>query len=141
MAYRIHREVIMRVVTGLAPKLKEVHPLHFCEGAGIYDETSWQPWKGFTLDNEKHSSSRGSLRFLQILTYKEITSKLVKGWSGSTGFSVLGTLKLESVIKEDAAEFLSTNCNFPSLTNLSLKLGARYHSGPPPTGDYFDAAD
>lgn len=144
MAYGIanyEREAVMRLVAGLAPNLKEVHLFHFSEGVGIYDETPWQPWKGFTLDNEKHSSSQGSLRFLRLSTYEDITSQLVKDWRASTDFSVLRTLKLESIIEEDAAEFLSTNCSFPSLTNLSLKLGARNHDDPPPTRDYFDAAN
>ncbi|KFY95394.1 hypothetical protein V500_02786 [Pseudogymnoascus sp. VKM F-4518 (FW-2643)] len=116
MAYgnpNYEREALMRLVTGLAPNLKEVHMFHRSEG----------------------------LQFLRLSTYEDTTSQLVKDWRASTDFSVLRSLKLESVMQEDAAEFLSTNCSFPSLTNLYLKLGARYYMDPSPTKEYFDAAN
>ncbi|KFY29855.1 hypothetical protein V494_08427 [Pseudogymnoascus sp. VKM F-4513 (FW-928)] len=107
----------------------------------VSDGTPSQPWKGFTLGNDKHSSPRGSLQFLKFSSSEGITIQLVKDWRASTDFSVLKTLKLGVQLQRDAAEFLTTNCSFPSLANLSLHLHARHYSNPSDKKGYYDSAN
>jgi hypothetical protein len=109
-----HAEATMRLVAGMAPNLKEVHMLH--------DVGAWPPWKGFTLDKERHRFSPGSLRFLQLESYSSIMKELVEDWRAHTDFSVLRVLKLQNVLEEDALNFLAMNCRFPSLVTLALRL-------------------
>ncbi|KFY16324.1 hypothetical protein V492_01420 [Pseudogymnoascus sp. VKM F-4246] len=134
-------EAAMRLIRGLAPNLKEVHLFDHRYSTYISDGTPSQPWKGFTLDNDKHSSLRGLLQCLEFSSLEGIAIQLVKDWWASTDFSVLKTLKLGDKLQRDAAEFLTTNCSFPSLANLSLHLHAPYSSDPSGTKDYYDSVN
>ncbi|OBT41347.1 hypothetical protein VE00_08507 [Pseudogymnoascus sp. WSF 3629] len=133
------REAAIRLVAGLAPNLKEVHIFQGPPSRFPYNRLEiMPPWKGSTVDNEKHELSQGSLRCLQLPNYYTIS--ILRDLRVHNDFSILRTLQFKSGIDIKSLNFL-TSCTFSSLTNLVLSLIIEQGYGAPPLPeDYCYAA-
>lgn len=121
-----HEEAVMRIAAGLAPNLKEARVFRAAAGWSLAlmraFETPRKPWQGFALNKQKHISTPGSLRHLQLAGHGCIIRQVVENWSRHTDFSVLRTLELESDIEADVLHCLATKCDFSSLKTLVMIL-------------------
>ncbi|KFY06667.1 hypothetical protein V492_07853 [Pseudogymnoascus sp. VKM F-4246] len=129
-------EAIIQLVAGVAPNLSEVHI--FQGSPGRYHYNGQGAWSGFTLDNKNRPLSRGALRCLQLSGYDGI--HLLRSLRAHNDFSLLRTLLFKSGIDEITHDFLATNCSFPSLTGLALRLVTMPSSDVPLSKDYYRAA-
>ncbi|QGA12770.1 hypothetical protein EYB26_000415 [Talaromyces marneffei] len=121
------------LVSGLTQQLK----ILVVTGLG----SSWcyysPPWTGFTLQD------RGLLEHLEIRETKhhqleQNTKEDIEKWNQATDFSVLKTFKLITYSTLSALEYMTTNCQFRSLTKLTIQFRPdwiRHHPF-----DYYSAA-
>lgn len=131
-------EALRYLVSGLAPQLKIMIVTHL-RG---YRRTptryfSPPPWIGYTLQGG------GLLEHLEIREtdsrhMRQITKEDIERWNQDTDFSVLKTLKLRDCSKMDALEYMTTRCQFRSLTKLTIHFKPKWHRGHP--SDYYSAA-
>ncbi|KAK2850648.1 hypothetical protein FQN49_005460 [Arthroderma sp. PD_2] len=123
-----HEATAARLMTCLAPNLREVH-------MKLWTRNRNPPLSpGIDMD----LSTMSSLQCLQLYTP---ATDVIALWNQWIDFSSLRVLRLEGCIKQDALEYLATECSFPSLVTLKLnithdkRLRLRPVRSPPP--DHF----
>ncbi|KAI9932454.1 hypothetical protein MW887_008695 [Aspergillus wentii] len=112
-----NKYALMRL-TSLAPNLKEVH--HYANNRRM--TRGWEPWSGFTQDENKDTPSLGSLRCLRLCDTIPIEEEFIRDWAAHTDFSKLETLRIETEISQDAMEYLVEECDLSSLKILVLNM-------------------
>ncbi|KAI1096086.1 hypothetical protein F5B19DRAFT_218735 [Rostrohypoxylon terebratum] len=126
-----HVGAVLRMVSGLAPNLKEVHLFRNRERRWDESEehSSFVPtWRNLPISQEC-PGVMGSLSCLQLwglntLVRSRVEPHVLKDWSRHTDFSVLQALKINTILTSSALEYLvDVSNNFQSLENLVLTLG------------------
>ncbi|KAJ5091598.1 hypothetical protein NUU61_006468 [Penicillium alfredii] len=127
-----HPDAVRRIVAALAPNLREVIMNRMLGGARIGASAAETPWPGFTQDtafarerNLDHPP-RGALRCLRLFDWMLLSRDVLEQWESCTDFCVLQVLKLETIVKKDALEYLATEvpapfATPPPLSSLHLK--------------------
>ncbi|KAH8811106.1 hypothetical protein F5884DRAFT_265968 [Xylogone sp. PMI_703] len=125
-------EAVLRMVSGLAPNLKDVRIFRI--GACNSPEyiRAWKngvrrPWPGFSHEHQKNKTRGAKLERLEL--HKAISPERLSSWNDHTDFSFLRVLKLEGTLNPDALHWAATNCTFLSLTTLVLNMDY-YHQWP-----------
>lgn len=124
-------EAMNCLVAGVAPNLKILFMIRLPPARHGQDPRP--PWAGFTkqLRHENgQPKSRGSLEYLWISDWDEELGA-IESLKENTDFSVLKVLRFNFEIEKETLEYLSTECEFSSLTELELKL--EYHNRPNPS--------
>jgi len=131
-----NREAVTRVAAGLAPNLKKVSLLRSCAGQHEAVQIAlWSPrppWPGFIHKGFSDKLEVGALQRLQLADYGLIQKHTLEDWKMHINFSALRTLQVETALEPDALEYLTSSCDFVSLTTLTLAMKACRSSEPPP---------
>lgn len=129
-----HVKAVLRMVSGLAPNLKEVHL--FRNGRkrtwAEWDERAYffPPWGNLPIHTEgpRVIGSLSCLQLWSLSTIKdraEVKAGVLQDWSYYTDFSVLRTLRINNIVTQEALEYLvEISQDFRSLETLVLNLGA-----------------
>ncbi|KAI1074224.1 hypothetical protein F5B20DRAFT_564161 [Whalleya microplaca] len=119
-----NEEASIRTIAGLAPNLKEVEMIQ-CRPALSPElrrarTRPRQPWKD--LIGVSSEFKPGMLESLKFCGCGSIPLKKLKLWQEHTSFAALRCLKFSSGIKGETMRWASSNCSFPSLKQLCIKL-------------------
>ncbi|KAI0889837.1 uncharacterized protein GGS22DRAFT_183182 [Annulohypoxylon maeteangense] len=124
-----HVGAVFRLVSGLAPNLKEVHLFRNKKWKWNADQehsSFFPPWGNLPI-SKACPGVLGSLSCLQLWGPDDegssITDRVITDWSMHTDFTVLRVLRINSVIGEDVLNNLVNGShNFRSLETLVLTL-------------------
>ncbi|KAI1209109.1 uncharacterized protein F4807DRAFT_110383 [Annulohypoxylon truncatum] len=124
-----HVGAVLRLVTGLAPNLKEVHLFRSKIRVWKQDQehSSFLPhWRDLPIF-KACPRILGSLSCLQLWGHIDepsiVTEHVLADWSMHTDFTVLRTLRINSMIDENAlSNLVNGSHNFQSLETLVLTL-------------------
>lgn len=117
-----HHEAVMRMVSKVAPNLKEV-TLVCPIGGATPGNSPLPPWEGFSQEKGLTPTKdlrRGALKYLRIHHPFSIKTEDMKLWAAHTDFSILEVLKLESGLTADLLNYLATGVEFTCLKTLVL---------------------
>lgn len=118
-------ELVMRVISGLAPNLKEV----ICDHWGPPAEFADSSLAGFQPVIETHSQA--SLNSLSLLHSFAFPTSEIHDWMSCTDFSALESLRLQQDCrKESTLRYLIANAHLPRLKTLSLRMKWKYEGFP-----------
>jgi hypothetical protein len=126
-------QALRDLVSGLTPQLKKL-VVFGCPILGAparYYNPS--PWIGFTLQPKHEHQERGGLldhieiRENDVRQMRQNTREDIEKWSQDTNFSFLKTLKIGTHSTLDALEYMTTNCQFLSLTKLSINIKPKWN--------------
>ncbi|KAI1780116.1 hypothetical protein F4818DRAFT_166237 [Hypoxylon cercidicola] len=122
-----HLGVVLRLVAGVAPNIKEVHvsSMQDCPNTqpGERHSSFSPPWETLPIPRAG-PRGEGLLSCLQLRgTYGcAIDERIIDDWSTHTDFTALRTLKLDSEIGKAAFETLADKHSFPLLETLAISL-------------------
>ncbi|KAK5120898.1 hypothetical protein LTR85_005965 [Meristemomyces frigidus] len=117
-------DAALRTVAGLAPKLKKVRMVHGypASSAALYSsrDRPREPWKGFVPDAFPHKVA--ALDQLSLCGHGQILPTTLEEWSRHTDMSNLRTLALSEGVGASGLHWLATQCSFPRLCSLELRM-------------------
>lgn len=115
-------EAVARITAGLAPNLRHVRAFRAPAGSSLELMQAWEtPRRPFRDNVPGYPKARGTLKQLEIAGSQSTAAQDVEVWSECTDFSLLQTLKLDTLNEHSALDHLAS-CRFIKLKSLSLSL-------------------
>lgn len=115
-------EAVARITAGLAPNLHHVRAFRAPAGSSPELMRAWEtPRRPFGDYIPGYPKARGTLKQLEIAGSQSTAAQDVEVWSECTDFSLLQTLKLDTLIEHSALDHLASY-RFIKLKSLSLSL-------------------
>lgn len=126
-------QALRDVVSGLTPQLKKLVVIRHATLGASARYYNPPPWIGFTLQPKHEQHERGGLldhieiRENDARQMRQNTREDIEKWSQDTDLSILKILKIGINTTLDALEYMTKNCQFLSLTELSINFNPNWN--------------